>query len=245
MWRALQRLNKPAPLLGKRHFHFRKPLLDGGAPVPVPSSVLFDNLHPSLRYLAGVLPRNWLHLIIDGTRTDLTPHIYTHPEYLLKVIYFLNKHTFTRYTMLPDVTAVDHLYFVHRFQVLYQLLSLHFQSRMTVSVFISEKQTVPSVTSLYRSAVCAEQEAYDMFGIFFTSHPALRRILTDLGFRGFPLRKDFPVCGYTEIAFDHNSQTLAYHSPPQFMSEYRHYSNLEIEWQNWLHEDYHDRPVAI
>ncbi len=90
----------------------------------------------------------------------------------------------------------------NRFEVVYHLLSLRYNSRLRVKTYCDELTAVPSVTSIFPAANWFEREAYDMFGIIFTGHPDLRRILTDYGFEGYPLRKDFPLTGYVEVRYD-------------------------------------------
>ena len=104
--------------------------------------------------------------------------------------------------MLIDVTAVDYINKKRRFKLVYNLLSLKLNRRLQVHVEASELSLIPSITELYPNSAWYEREVWDMFGIFFTNHPDLRRILTDYGFEGFPLRKDFPLTGYVEVRYD-------------------------------------------
>lgn len=106
------------------------------------------------------------------------------------------------FKMLVDMTAVDYPSRRPRFDVVYQLMSVRYGVRCMVKVSVEDGQSVPSVTGRYASARWAERECYDMFGIPFEGHPDLRRLLTDYGFEGHPLRKDFPLTGFTEVRYD-------------------------------------------
>lgn len=101
-----------------------------------------------------------------------------------------------------DIAGVDYPSRPHRFDVVYNLLSVRYGTRIRVKTYASETSPVPSVAELYPGANWYEREAWDMYGIFFSGHPDLRRILTDYGFEGFPLRKDFPLTGYVEVRYD-------------------------------------------
>jgi NADH/F420H2 dehydrogenase subunit C len=113
-----------------------------------------------------------------------------------------------RTAMLQEVTAVDKIASEDRFLVYYLLRSTFYNRVFAVEVSLPEEAWIDSVTSLYKSAVWAERECYDMFGIVFKDHPDLRRILTDYGFAGHPLRKDFPVMGYRETRYDDRTKSL-------------------------------------
>lgn len=123
-------------------------------------------------------------------------------SYLFQLLYFLKYNTYCQFKMLIDITAVDYIKKKRRFKLVYNLLSLKFNRRLQVHVDASELSLVPSITELYANSGWYEREVWDMFGIFFTNHPDLRRILTDYGFEGFPLRKDFPLTGYVEVRYD-------------------------------------------
>ena len=110
--------------------------------------------------------------------------------------------------MVADLTAVDYPTKAARFEVVYNLLSVRHNSRIRVKTYADEATPVPSITSLYDGANWYEREVYDLFGVFFTGHPDLRRIMTDYGFDGHPLRKDFPLTGYTEIRYDEEKKRI-------------------------------------
>ena len=110
--------------------------------------------------------------------------------------------------MVADITAVDYPTRDNRFEIVYNLLSVRHNSRIRVKTYADEATPVPSITSLYDGANWYEREVYDLFGVFFTGHPDLRRIMTDYGFDGHPLRKDFPLTGYTEIRYDEEKKRI-------------------------------------
>lgn len=110
--------------------------------------------------------------------------------------------------MVADITAVDYPTRDQRFEVVYNLLSVRHNSRIRVKTYAGEATPVPSITSLYDGANWYEREVYDLFGVFFVGHPDLRRIMTDYGFDGHPLRKDFPLTGYTEIRYDEEKKRI-------------------------------------
>ena len=131
-----------------------------------------------------------------------------HPNDLLPFLYFLRDHMNTQYKVLVDVTAVDYPSRPSRFEVVYNLLSLQFNARIRIKTCVTEVQPLISCTQVYSSAGWWEREVWDMFGIFFSNHPDLRRILTDYGFQGHPLRKDFPLTGYVEVRYDDSEKRV-------------------------------------
>ena len=130
------------------------------------------------------------------------------PAGVVPVFSFLKNHTAAEYTMVADITAVDYPTRDNRFEVVYNLLSVRYNSRIRVKTYADEASPVPSITGLYDGANWYEREVYDLFGVFFTGHPDLRRIMTDYGFDGHPLRKDFPLTGYTEIRYDEEKKRI-------------------------------------
>ena len=118
------------------------------------------------------------------------------------VLKFLKQHTNAQFEQLMDITAVDYPKRENRFDIVYNLLSIRYNARIRVICEANEYDLVPSVTHIYKSANWPEREVFDMFGVAFSNHPDLRRILTDYGFKGHPLRKDFPLSGFTEVRYD-------------------------------------------
>lgn len=129
------------------------------------------------------------------------------------------------FAMLIDVTAVDFPDRAERFEVVYNLLSLRQNQRARVKVCIEEDQAVPSACDIFSSAEWYEREVWDMFGIFFDGNPDLRRILTDYGFEGHPLRKDFPLSGYVELRYDNEKQRVVY-EPVKLTQDFRNFDFL-------------------
>ena len=127
-----------------------------------------------------------------------------------------------KFTTLVDITAVDHPERVARFDVVYHLLSMYTNARIRLKADVGDEDMVPSVLSVYPAAGWFEREIFDMFGILFSGHPDLRRILTDYGFRGHPLRKDFPTTGYTEVRYDEAQKRVVY-EPVKLVQDYRQF----------------------
>jgi NADH-quinone oxidoreductase subunit C len=127
-----------------------------------------------------------------------------------------------RFSTLVDITAIDHPERSARFDMVYHFLSMYRNHRIRVKVKVAEDEMVPSLIDLHPSANWFEREVFDMFGILFSGHPDLRRILTDYGFRGHPLRKDFPTTGYTEVRYDEALKRVVY-EPVKLVQEYRQF----------------------
>jgi NADH-quinone oxidoreductase subunit C len=136
------------------------------------------------------------------------------------LVEFLRDDASCRFTSLVDITAVDHPERAQRFDMVYHFLSMYRNQRIRLKVAVREEEMVPSITDLHPSANWFEREVFDMFGILFSGHPDLRRILTDYGFRGYPLRKDFPTTGYTEVRYDEALKRVVY-EPVNLVQEYR------------------------
>lgn len=126
---------------------------------------------------------------------------------LLSILSFLRNSSLTQYKILTAISVVDYPERSNRFEIVYELLSL-FNSRFRLKIYTNEKINIPSITNLYPCANWWEREAWDLFGIFFENHPDFRRILTDYGFHGHPLRKDFPLSGYVDFRYDENAKRI-------------------------------------
>ena len=142
--------------------------------------------------------------------------------HLLGMVDFLKTDMTCRFTTLIDMTAVDHPDRPRRFDVVYHFLSMYRNHRIRLKASVAADEMVPSLVSLHPSANWFEREVFDMFGILFSGHPDLRRILTDYGFRGHPLRKDFPTTGYTEVRYDEAQKRVVY-EPVKLVQEYRQF----------------------
>jgi len=125
-------------------------------------------------------------------------------------LYFLKNHSVFHYKLLVDIVVIDLPEKKNRFTLVYSLLSSSYSSRVNVVVSVAEMKRFISIKSLFRGADWAEREVWDMFGISFYKHLGLKRILTDYGFSGFPLRKDFPLSGFIELWYNHNEKKLNY-----------------------------------
>lgn len=130
-----------------------------------------------------------------------------------------------RFHQLIDITGVDYPKRSERFEVVYHLLALAQNIRLRVKLSVDEKQPVPSLISVYPNANWYEREAFDMYGILFSDHPDLRRILTDYGFEGYPLRKDFPMTGHVEVRYDEQQKRVIY-EPVKLVQEFRRFDFL-------------------
>ena len=146
-------------------------------------------------------------------------------EALPRVLKFLRDDPKCRFWVLCDVCGVDYPSRPLRFEVVYNLLSMNLNQRIRVVVETDEEQPVPSAVGLYSSAGWWERETWDLFGIYFADNPDLRRILTDYGFEGHPLRKDFPLTGYVELRYDEDQKAVVY-EPVRLQQEFRSFDFL-------------------
>ena len=141
---------------------------------------------------------------------------------LLPLMTHLRDDAGCRFTSLVDITAVDYPTRPQRFDLVYHLLSMFTNGRVRIKMAVADDAMVPSLTGVYPAANWFEREVFDLFGILFSGHPDLRRILTDYGFRGHPLRKDFPTTGYTEVRYDEVQKRVVY-EPVSLTQEYRQF----------------------
>ncbi|MFW5655879.1 MAG: NADH-quinone oxidoreductase subunit C [Roseicyclus sp.] len=157
-------------------------------------------------------------------------HAITHGELTVEVavaeiahlVEFLKADKACAFSTLIDITAVDWPERERRFDLVYHFLSMYRNHRIRVKCAVREDDVVPSITGAHPAAGWYEREVYDMFGILFAGNPDLRRILTDYGFRGHPLRKDFPTTGYTEVRYDDELKRVVY-EPVSLVQEYRQF----------------------
>ncbi len=140
----------------------------------------------------------------------------------------LKKHLNFQYNLLSCISGVDLLINQYRLSVVYDFLSLTFNSRVRVKTFVNEVTPVDSIVSLYRNSNWWEREIWDLFGVYFQNHPDLRRLLTDYGFEGYPLRKDFPLSGYVEVRYDSIKKRIIV-EPLELSQEFRLF-NYETPW---------------
>ncbi len=144
------------------------------------------------------------------------------PASIVGFVDFLKTDANCKFSSLVDITAVDYPERAKRFDVVYHLLSMYQNHRIRLRLSVREEDVVPSIITVHPSANWFEREVFDMFGILFSGHPDLRRLLTDYGFRGYPLRKDFPTTGYTEVRYDEALKRVVY-EPVNLVQEYRQF----------------------
>ena len=148
---------------------------------------------------------------------------------LIEVMIFLKTHSSTKFKQLIDITAVDYPERDKRFKMVYLLLSHEKNSRIKIEFDIKEGEILSSLTSIFPSANWMEREVFDMYGVEFKDHPDLRRILTDYGFKGHPLRKDFPLTGHNEVRYSDEDKKVIY-EPVKLEQNYRNF-DYEIPWE--------------
>lgn len=171
------------------------------------------------KYLLNIIPKLIKRIFILNNEII----IYVPFNYIYQTIFFLKNHTYSSFKSLSDLCAVDFPNRTWRFEVVYNLLSIEHNSRIRVKTKIDEINYLQSISSIHNSANWYEREVWDLFGIFFENHPDLRRILTDYGFDGFPLRKDFPLSGYIEVRYSEKHKRVI-SEPIQLAQEYRYFN---------------------
>ncbi|MDC0941585.1 NADH-quinone oxidoreductase subunit C [Candidatus Pelagibacter sp.] len=148
---------------------------------------------------------------------------------LIDVTLFIKSNENTKFRQLMDVTVVDYPENAQRFKVVYLFLSHEFNQRIILSYLISENEVIPSLTPIYPAANWMEREVFDMYGVKFKDHPDMRRILTDYGFEGHPLRKDFPLTGHTEVRYSEELKKVI-SEPVKLEQNYRNF-DYESPWE--------------
>jgi NADH-quinone oxidoreductase subunit C len=179
-------------------------------------------------YIAAALPAEVAETQVANDELA----VWTGPRSIIKLLTFLNDDQNCQFKQLMDVTAVDFPERDPRFEVVYNLLSLKHNQRIRVKVPAGEEMQIPSATQVFSSAHWFEREVWDMYGLFFSNHPDLRRILTDYGFEGHPLRKDFPLTGYVEVRYDEDSKRVVY-EPVKLPQEFRSF-DFTSPWEGML-----------
>ncbi|MDC0484556.1 NADH-quinone oxidoreductase subunit C [Candidatus Pelagibacter ubique] len=150
-------------------------------------------------------------------------------EDLIDVTLFIKSNENTKFRQLIDITVVDYPENAQRFKVVYLFLSHEFNQRIILSYLISENEVIPSLTPIYPAANWMEREVFDMYGVKFKDHPDMRRILTDYGFEGHPLRKDFPLTGHTEVRYSEDQKKVI-SEPVKLEQNYRNF-DYESPWE--------------
>ena len=148
---------------------------------------------------------------------------------LIEVLFFLKNNVSTKFRQLIDITAVDYPDQKQRFKLTYLILSHELNKRIILSYSINENEVIPSITEIFPSANWMEREVFDMYGIKFKDHPDLRRILTDYNFKGFPLRKDFPLTGFNEVRYSEKDKSVIY-EPVKLEQNYRDF-DFSSPWE--------------
>jgi NADH-quinone oxidoreductase subunit C len=187
----------------------------------------------ALKDMADHLARALEHEIVSSCVRYGELTIEARADQIVKVLAFLRDDGECQFRQLLDVTAVDYPERTRRFDVVYHLLSMTHNHRIRVTVQTDEKTPIPSVTGVHRGAEWFEREAWDMYGVMFTGHPDLRRILTDYGFEGFPLRKDFPLTGYVEVRYSEKEKRVIY-EPVSLRQDFRNFDFMS-PWEGAQH----------
>ena len=151
--------------------------------------------------------------------------VIVHASKIYEVLTKLHSNSLVPFDQLIDITAIDYPDSIPRFEVVYILLSSVYRKRLIVKIRVNEGDLVKSSTGIFKSANWSEREIWDMFGIFFSGHPDLRRLLTDYGFEGHPLRKDFPLTGRVQVKYD-TEQSRVIYEPVNLIQEYRDFDFL-------------------
>ncbi|XP_019877001.1 NADH dehydrogenase [ubiquinone] iron-sulfur protein 3, mitochondrial [Aethina tumida] len=180
------------------------------------------------KYCAECLPKYIQKVqITAGDELELL----IHPEGILPVLQFLKDHHNAQFSNLVDIAGVDVPSREYRFEVVYNILSLRFNSRIRVKTYTDELTPIESCNDIYKAANWYEREIWDMYGVFFANHPDLRRILTDYGFEGHPFRKDFPLSGYVEVRYDDEKKRVVV-EPLELAQEFRKFE-LSAPWEQF------------
>ncbi len=180
-------------------------------------------------HLAAAFPEDVLgHEIAHG---ELMARV--RREGIVRVLAFLRDDATCRFSVLVDICGVDYPDREERFEVVYNLLSLRHNRRIRLKVATDDEKPVPSATRIYSAAGWFEREVWDLYGIYFADHPDLRRILTDYGFEGHPLRKDFPLTGYVELRYDEDQKRVVY-EPVRLKQEFRSFDFMS-PWEGMSH----------
>lgn len=173
-------------------------------------------------YLSKILPFESIQLI----NNELV--CFLQSQYIPFALKFLRDHVNSQFKVLSSISGSDFPERKNRFEVSYDLLSIRFNNRIRIKTYVSEVESIESCTSIFNSANWWEREIWDLFGVFFSNHPDLRRILTDYGFHGHPLRKDFPLSGYVEVRYD-DSVNRVVCEPLELTQEFRSF-DFDSPW---------------
>ena len=181
-------------------------------------------------YITNFLKILFLNLLyIKGIFSSIKGYIYNNEiilksklNLILKLIFFLKKHSYFQYKILSDLCCIDYLEKKYRFEIVYNFLSIVFNSRITLTCFMDEFTKMDSISKIHKSAGWFEREAWDMFGVFFKGNEDLRRILSDYGFKGHAMQKNFPLVGFYEVNYN-NFYNIVRHFEISLSQDYRRY----------------------
>lgn len=182
-------------------------------------------MNEKLLHIKRKIEKNFEGALVEATLIRGELSIKVRRQYIQKVLNFLRDESELLFKQLIDISGVDYPNRSMRFDVVYHLLSLHHNTRIRVKIETDEAHSVPSVCSIFNAANWYEREVWDMFGILFDGHPDLRRLLTDYGFEGHPLRKDFPLSGHVEVRYDHEQRRVVYDTI-HLTQDYRNFDYL-------------------
>jgi len=245
---ALSMVRRFSSLLvnGQRNFARAFSTAPPGSPGPnetIPVVRKFDPMEKKTltdfgRYVAECLPK-YVQKVQLATGNEL--EILIAPEGIVPVLSFLKDHHNCQFTSLADIAGMDVPARPNRFEVIYNLLSLRFNSRIRIKTYTDELTPIDSAYEVHVGANWYEREIWDMFGVYFANHPDLRRILTDYGFEGHPFRKDFPLSGYVEVRYDDEVKRVVV-EPVELTQEFRKF-DLSSPWEQF--PNFRDAPPAI
>ena len=190
---------------------------------------VIKNTYNLINYLLKTIPL-FINRDIKINHRENVLTLYVSRENLLNIVKFLKDNQLLQFKTLISITAVDYPKNKERFEVNYFLLSYKLNKRIILKVNTDDVTPLPSLTSIYKGANWYEREVWDLFGVFFSNHPDLRRILTDYGFEGFPFRKDFPQTGFVEVRYDDQKKYVLY-EPLEITQEFRSFDFLS-PWTN-------------
>ncbi|XP_065180601.1 NADH dehydrogenase [ubiquinone] iron-sulfur protein 3, mitochondrial-like [Sycon ciliatum] len=191
-------------------------------------------------YVASIMPKYIQEVQI--TACDEL-ELLIHPDGIVPALTILKEHSMTQMTQLVHLTALDVPKRPKRFELVYNLLSLPFNSRIRLRTYTDELTPLSSAEPVFRSADWLEREVWDMYGVFFTNHPDLRRILTDYGFEGHPMRKDFPLSGYVELRYDLEEERVVA-EPVELAQEFRRF-DFNHSWEQFPLHRQHGPPPSV
>ena len=192
-------------------------------------NLIISNKNNTLKVISNILDAT---VDKDDYKLEFKNELYSlniKQSMLIKVVKILKENEKLKFNQLIDLTAVDYPNKKNRFEMVYILLSVEFNFRIIIKFFINENESVDSITNLFPAANWYEREVWDLFGIAFNNHPDLRRLLTDYGFIGHPLRKDFPLSGNVEVKYDLNEKKVVY-EPVKLTQSFREFE-FESPWK--------------